>query len=96
MSFADEERHLRMQFQLRQMANDIQLERVLVKRWNSIAFQDNIKQIRPGVSHWSVDVDVSRSASRHGHSGSGLPFVSGANGSTTKPSMKIEHIVTPA
>ena len=32
---------------------------------------------------------------RH-HSGSGLPFVSGAKGSTTNPRRNTPHIVTPA
>jgi len=30
------------------------------------------------------------------YSGSGFPFVSGANGNTASPSKKITHIVTPA
>ena len=41
----------------------------------------------PGKARASIDDD---------YSGNGLPFVSGANGSTIKPSKKIEHIVTPA
>lgn len=41
-------------------------------------------------------IDFPFNYSRPHYSGSGLPLVSGANGSTTKPSKKMAHIDTPA
>ena len=53
---------------------------------------------RPACGGVLRNARLSRQASRciRSHSGSGLPFVSGANGSTTRPSRKTLHIATPA
>ena len=44
---------------------------------------------------WRSKVLSADAVDRAGHSGSGLSFVSGANGKTSSPTRKNAHIVTP-
>jgi hypothetical protein len=49
------------------------------------------------ILHFALDHDATLgSRSPRGYSGSGSSLVSGANGSTKRPSRNTEHIVTPA
>src|SRR5438309_11210864 len=56
----------------------------------------NIQRRTSNVEHPTSNIQRPTHGSVWMSSGNGLSFVSGANGSTTKPSRKIPHIVTPA
>ena len=59
--------------------------------------KDRCRALGTRLATWmQAPIDFPFNYCRPHYSGSGLPLVSGANGSTTKPSKKMAHIDTPA